>query len=387
MKKIMLLFVFISLLGIAEEQATITLPGKLVIEMPEKKEDIKVLQYGKDKMVIGSISGLSITETIKTTPDTAEFTVEKKTEGTSLSEVSSKNATAMAKLKKYMLSLGVKESDLTTVSYRTDSKKETKTEKIGESKRTYVAKQSVQIKMKPDDFYNVSDILGEYNIDDLELETQETTNGVATYKFDIEEKNNISVENVKEQMKMKYKNIKDKLSKIGINETLITYFNNDVKYEEQTKSTEVINYTVTNVLKIKVKDFSNIGKIISKGQELKMGINNDLSYSLSDEKRDKLMEEKETGLLNKLTEKAMRLLSKSKYIIGDPMNISTNQDYNFYVRPQNVSYGNYYSRNIDSVGIKNSSNANNALQIETPSEYEFSVTLSASFDVLKDVKR
>lgn len=355
----------------------------------ELKEDVnyqkEIKQYGTDKLVVGQLSNISVTEIIKTTPDIAEFSVTYLTSGSTAAESSDKNAKNMEKLKEYLKTLGIQKSDLETLNYRNYSSSESEIVQVGPKKEEYEVVQNVEVYMPVNLFYQVLDILEMYGIDTLDTMNSNSGSDLSRlYVFKMIEKNN-NKDEARRQMEMKFNTIKSKLEELGIKTPEITYYSNDKKDFTKTEKKIKKTYFVENTLKLKVRNFENLGKIISKSEELNMRISSEINYSLSDEKQDQVMKEKEKEIFEKLLSKVDRILNVSKYSSGDPVILSFNENgINF--RPNNLNYS-INSNYVNNFSVKsydqNESNGTSEVVIQTPSEYEITLTLSGNFDILK----
>ena len=107
----------------------------VVYSAPE--EDNKLarerLQYGKEYIVTGKINDVSGMGEITVKPDIIITNFELMTEADTLEKASEENAKSMNELKNYLLSIGVKESDIETARYTKGEKVE---EKLKDEKST-----------------------------------------------------------------------------------------------------------------------------------------------------------------------------------------------------------------------------------------------------------
>ena len=186
----------------------------------ELKEDVnyqkEIKQYGTDKLVVGQLSNISVTEIIKTTPDIAEFSVTYLTSGSTAAESSDKNAKNMEKLKEYLKTLGIQKSDLETLNYRNYSSSESEIVQVGPKKEEYEVVQNVEVYMPVNLFYQVLDILEMYGIDTLDTMNSNSGSDLSRlYVFKMIEKNN-NKDEARRQMEMKFNTIKSKLEELGI---------------------------------------------------------------------------------------------------------------------------------------------------------------------------
>ncbi|MDR1976131.1 MAG: hypothetical protein LBQ18_04000, partial [Campylobacteraceae bacterium] len=128
-----------------------------------------------------------------------------------------------------------------------------------------------------------------------------------------------------------------------------------------------------------------IGKIYAKAQELKMNVNNDLVYFVSDEKRQKALADYEGGLFEKLQKKAQRLIGDKEYSLGAVSNISVTSLASDNSRYSYRSYNQEYLTN--SANSITQTQAAQDVDINPPSAHEITIKISAGFDIVSGVKR
>jgi predicted transcriptional regulator len=276
----------------------------------------------------------------------------------------------MDELKKYMKALGVKDSDIETIDYKNYER--TITVPI-DSKTSYKTELTVTFNMKAGIFYKAIKLLESSGVKNLKKDDYNKD-----YYFTIEgveASEELSAQNVQ----IRYEKIKTALRDINITHI-------DIKSYETTQN-ERINqkakkYFVFNKIKIKILDFEHIGKIFTKAQELKMNINSDLHYSVSDEKRRKAIIDHESELFSKLLEKAERAIGDSGYTIGVPSELTI---FNMDVDHQKYEY-------YDSGGGLVTNGVNSArqtqiaqdLKLDLTSDYEITVGIRGNFDIVRE---
>jgi len=125
------------------------------------------------------------------------------------------------------------------------------------------------------------------------------------------------------------KKLKDFLSSLKINEADVSVLSYNYQDPEATEDTN--KYSTAATILVQNVNFNDFGKILTKAYELKMTVNKDISYSISDKLMDDVKAKYEKTALEKLTEKANRVLSSKNYYV-DPSSIqlTTNTDYYNY---------------------------------------------------------
>ncbi|MDR1614057.1 MAG: SIMPL domain-containing protein [Campylobacteraceae bacterium] len=340
------------------------------VESQNDFQTINRLKYGQDYIAVGTISATH-EENVNFKPDTAEFSITYLTEGATPNNASNRNIKNMDELKKYLKTLGVKESDISTAQYR-NYQRDVK-EPLGDN--LFATKLTATIKTSEDNIYNVIQLLEKNGISNLKKD--DYSSHAKLYHFTVETQ--AKSEN---EAKKNAKDIFEKISKT-LKNSGIAYI--DIR-EYETKQTlentrNVKKYFVSNTIDIKTSNFDSIGKIFTKAQELKMTINNNLHYSVSDEQREKVAKEIEGKLFEKLQEKAQRLITKKGFSLGAPSNIHIQNPY--------IRYDDYYESNnaMSNYAQTDQIQAANEVSIDPPSEYKTKFIISGSFDILQEVKR
>ncbi|MFD1260962.1 SIMPL domain-containing protein [Entomomonas asaccharolytica] len=333
--------------------------------------ELNKLKYGMDLVAVGSIN-VNVAEKLTLKPDTVEFSIKYTTEGTTPSEASDRNTTNMKTLTSYLQQLAIKQKDLTTVGYKnyekTSAQPLTKTDS-----QQYQTLLTVNVTIPSNKFYDVVKVLELQGISNLD-KVKDTDN---VYSFVISEIAN-SYDTTKQQAEKKYQTITEQLNTTGINQFTIEKYNNK-EADQPTK--EIKTYYVENTIKIRAYKFDDLGKIIAKAQELKMNVNNDFRYSVSDETKNKAIAELESKLLTKLQDKAKRSLSSGDYQLGAPQNLNISNSDGGGIYPRN-----YYAESdamVNTMVMKSSAGAQ--VDIQPPSEFEIMVNMNGNFDIIKKV--
>lgn len=331
--------------------------------------EVNKLKYGMDLVAVGSIN-VNVSEKLTLKPDTAEFSIKYTTEGTTPSEASDRNTTNMKAFTNYLQQLGIKQQDLTTIGYKnyeqTSAKPLTKTDA-----QQYQTLLTVNVTIPSNKFYDVVKVLEQQGISNLD-KVKDTDNN---YSFVISEIAN-SYDTTKQQAEKKYQTIAEQLKAKDISQLAIEKYNNK-EADQPTK--EVKTYYVENTIKIRTYKFDDLGKIIAKAQELKMTVNNDFRYSVSDETKNKAIAELESKLLTKLQDKAKRSLNSGDYQLGAPQNLNISNSDGGGIYPRN-----YYAESdamINTLAMKSAAGAQ--VDIQPPSEFEIMVNMNGNFDILK----
>lgn len=334
--------------------------------------ELQQLKYGKDLIPVGEINS-SIIDSIKLKPDTVEFSITLETEGSTSTEASDLNVETMKELKNYLSTLNITDDNLVTIDYKNRVK--TIAKENNQEDNHYQAFLNIVLTIDDNDsFINLNKALDKYNINDIsQLEEEKLTN---YYLFQIDSVAN-SESKAKEDLYQKYTNIANDLKNIGL--TNVSIKSSFVRQIDTDKINEQ-RYFVNNTLKIKINRLDLIGNIIAKAQELKMKVNNDISYSVSPEAIQTAVKEHETLLLNQLTTKVERLMAK-QYVVGAPISLEIQSRYPEAIYERNNSSSDQMMFKM--VSMKNYSN----VDIYTPPEYEITLTLSGSFETLKKVEQ
>jgi uncharacterized protein YggE len=352
------------------------IPQIFAAESQNDFQMINKLKYGSNHISVGTIN-VHYKENVNFTPDTAEFSITYLTEGATPSNASNRNIKNTDELKKYLKTLDIKESDISTVEYRNYQRSvlEPLNQKLFATKLTAI------IKTSQENVYNIIELLEKNGIDNLKKDDGNYASREGVYYFTIETKakdENAAKKNAKE--------IFEKISKT-LKSSSVTHI--DIKEYETTQSSEntkeVKKYFVSNTIKIKTSNFDNVGKIFAKAQELKMTINDSLHYSVSDEQRENIEKEVESSLFEKLQEKAHRLISKKGFSLGAVSNIHL---YTYDAYCSSNAYGSSANAVLNNLQL-NQIQIQKAeeVSINPPSEYKATFVISGSFDILQEVKR
>jgi uncharacterized protein YggE len=337
-------------------------------------QTINRLKYGSKYIAVGTLANVQYEEKVVFKPDIAEFSITYLTEGITPNNASNRNVKNMDELKKYLKTLGVQEKDISTVAYR--NYQHEVSEPMDDKSKKFATKLTVQIKASKDNLYDIIKLLEKNGVSNLEK--HEYGNYKDLYNFTIE--NTAQSENTaKKNTQAVFEKISKELQTSGITHIDIDDYET-TQISEDWK--EVKKYFVSNTINIKTSNFDNIGKIFTKAQELKMTINDDLYYKVSDEQRDKVQKEIEGRLLAKLHEKAQRLLGKNGFYLGAPTSIQIQNPYAGY-------NDDYYYRNkqrmVTNYGQMQTQEAAE-VSINPPSEYEAAFIMTGSFDILQEIK-
>ncbi|MDR2790776.1 MAG: SIMPL domain-containing protein [Campylobacteraceae bacterium] len=355
MKKILLIASIIGILAAQEENGFQT---------------INRLKYGQNHISVGTIS-VQYEENVNFTPDTAEFSITYLTEGTTPNNASNRNIKNMDELKKYLKTLGVKESEINTVGY--SNYQQSIYEMLDE--KLYATKLTVIIKVPQENIYNIIELLEKNGIDNLKKDGY--TANEELYYFTITAKaasENTAKKNAQE--------IFEKISKTLKNSGVAHIDIKEYETAQNSKETkEVKKYFVSNTIKIKTSNFDNIGKIFTKAQELKMTINDNLHYGISDAQREKVAKEVEGRLFEKLQEKAKRVINKSGFSLGAASNVHVKDPY--------TGNDDYYYRNGRNSVYAQAFQVQNAQEVDInpPSEYSAKFVINGSFDIIQEIKK
>lgn len=336
--------------------------------------ELQQLKYGKNLIPVGEITS-KITDNIILKPDTVEFYVTLETEGETPTEASNLNVETMKKLKTYLNTLNITDDNLVTTDYKNSVRTITKPD--SKNNTTYAAILNVVLTIDNNDsFINLNKILDKYGINNIyQIDDKNLTN---YYEFSIATTSNRE-SRAKDDLYKDFNNIANELKKIGLTNVSIKKY---MVREMEAKEIEEKHYFVNNTLKIKINKLDLIGKIIAKAQELKMQVNNNISYSVSPEAIQAALNEHETLLLNKLSAKVERLLDK-QYVLGAPITLSLDS------RDFDTSYSSFNNAKSQKryLGMDRSVDDAMDVDINTPPEYEVTLTLSGTFETLKKVEQ
>lgn len=336
------------------------------------KQLISQLTYGPDFVVVGNIN-VSVVDLIKMAPDTAEFSITYLTEGTTPNEASSCNVDNMKALTDFMASLGITKQELVTIAYKNYQKNIDK-EVEQENLKQYQTAITVNTDIGADKFLEAVALLEKSGISNI---VQQKYNGATYYSFVITEQAS-DPETTKKEAQQKLKLLEDEFKAKAIAQLTVADYTNQAIGPKTKKEKQ---YYVENTIKVKVTDFDNLGKIIAKAQSLKMTVNNDMRYSVSDTAKVKHIEKAQAGLLEKLTNKAVLLLGHKSYQLGSPKELFVNE--NGSVMPQEPFR---YARDEMVLNVGQSQlYAAPSVEIQAPSEFEIVVSMTGNFDIIKPI--
>lgn len=142
------------------------------------------------------------------------------------------------------------------------------------------------------------------------------------------------------------------------------------------------HHHVYNTLQIKINKLDVVSKIITKAQELKIKVNDDIFYSVSPDAIERAINDHERLLLNKLINKVERLLTK-QYLVGDPKYLDMRKaDYEQQSPKRRERF--YGAMNM-AMAPGSDDNATNKINIYAPSDFEIQLTLLGRFEIIKKV--
>lgn len=322
-------------------------------------------KYGKEVIAVGNIT-TKVIDKVKFKPDIAEFTVTYTTEANNYRDAASQNAEKMKIFNQFLVDSGVNEKDLTTVSYRNYENEIN--QPIDSQSKQYRSTYLIHLNIDQAQFFNTIELLDKHNIHDISQESNQ-----AYYVFELEQLAN-SQEQAKQLIQQQYQIITDELKKLGNNSMTITSYGNQ---EISPKTTIVKTYNVKNTLKVKVRNFDLISKIMTKAQEMNIIVNDDLNYDVSDEAIEQILQQHEQTLYNKLANKVGRLIGK-QYKLGDAISLNYYQQNNsFRNRPK--LYAGAYKQ------YASESKRGEMVEIQTPEEFEMEIILDGSFEITRSI--
>ena len=370
MKKTLMLIILLNI-GI-----TFTCYSANLRNINNNESQVEQLIYGKNLIPVGEIEA-SITESIKLKPNTVEFSVTLNTNGSTPSEASKLNAKYMKELKEYLVTLNIKDNNLETIDYKNYEQNDYK--QVNEENAQYSAKLNLVINIEDNEkFLELNKLLDKYNINDVRKFKDSEMDKKFTFTI-LESANSASM--AKNKVYQKYTTITNELKKRQLDNFTITA--SDI----ERISPEKINkkhYYVSNTVLIKINNLDVINKIIAKVQELKMKVNDDIFYSVSPDFIEQSMNDHEKTLLNQLSNKVERLLTK-QYLVGDPK----------YLEMKKADYQQQspkrQARLYGTLGMAMASvpdeDAANKINIYAPSDFEIQLTLTGKFEILKKIEQ
>lgn len=321
--------------------------------------------YGPDLVSVGQLQ-VSVNDIISLKPDVVTFSVTYRTKSRTSTQASNTNSITMQQFKRYLNELGIKENDLTTVSYRNYMADLEEGTEAGAGKR-YETCLLMGLDINQPQFLKVVSLLERQQINALRQASEQNS-----YEFAIIE-TAATPQAAKDAANKKYHSLVPELIKLGINNLTIKNYVNSVT----TNAQQTVNmYFVENALQIKLRNFDQIGKIIAKAQLLGMTMNDDLNYQVSEAARSKALQANESQILSKLENKASGLLSNNDYLLGAVTNLEFSEN---DVSTPPMPY--YQSDNVF-----HSMPATKNVVISTPSTFKIRLSLTGSFDILKAMK-
>lgn len=330
--------------------------------------EFQQLKYGKNAIAVGEIN-TSVTNIIAVKPDTAEFSVTYVTEGETPNDASNRNAKNMKTFNEYLNQLGISDDNLTTIGYQNYQQEQQHV--IDNPAKRYTSTFTVYLDIDNKQFFDVVNVLDQNQINGIRQD-----NDNKYYLFKIQGTSD-SESSAKQLSQQKYQLIVNQLNKLGINNISVASYDTVIASPE---SETVKKYYVQNTIKIKVNDFTLLGKIIAKAQELKMTVNNDMNYSVSESAKNAVLAKYEQTIYQELAAKATRLLGQ-QYQLGVPSTLNSTEN-SYDLQPRN--YG--YNRAMVNVGQSQLFEAQD-IDIQAPTEFTISLTMSGTFEIIKHINR
>lgn len=334
------------------------------------------LQYGKEYIVTGKINDISGAGEIIVKPDIIITNFELMTEADTLEKASEENAKSMNELKKYLLSIGVKENDIETSRYSKGEKVEErfKDEKSNIYKTTF----QVIITMENDKFYPVTDVLSKENI----IELKNINSDYRKNFYFVIESFDKNREASRKLAKEKYDRIESSLKKLGVQD--VSIFNYNVQETKETEKKKT--YTITHAFKVKMKSSVDMGKLLKKCETLRIKNPGSMTYDISEELRTKATMEAYEKAMNNLYEKARIIIKNRGYELGDITiwdRTQSGRDYMPLPAPavmmnQRSMTASYF---MDEKAIESTDIPFSAAQ-----EMKITARVSASFDIINKIK-
>ena len=355
------LFIFLSLFT----------AGKSELSAFESEMEKTRLQYGEKYIVIGSINNLVGKGEVKVKPDILITEFELKTEGNTLDQASNENAKTMTEFKNYLLSIGVEPDSIETSRYTRSEGTSDKNdnEKTGKYKTLLEVRLS---NLDTNKFYQVVDILEKEGINELKR-----SNDYSSYYYSYIIESPVTNENAaKQAVKDKYDRIENRLISLGVNNISIGNYRTTEAAPEKKKV-----FYVTHTFRVKMKASTDMGKVLKKGQSLKIKNPGTLSYDVSEATRKKATLEAYEKAMSELADKSKSLLKNRGYELGDLKYLNDGSPYWDYgmgdkiVMMQNSSFA------IDEKMASGSGDID--IPFSTSQEFKITVTLTASYDILK----
>ncbi len=137
--------------------------------------------------------------------------------------------------------------------------------------------------------------------------------------------NKPTVEAAQKEANQKINKITDELKKQGIEEKYIKTINYSVYPEYDYRAGQkIVGYNVNITLKVKVKDFEKINKVIDVGTSLGANQVGGLNFTIDDEKLEELKMEARKQAIEKAKVKAKEIANASGIKLGRLVNVSEN---------------------------------------------------------------
>lgn len=334
------------------------------------------LQYGKEYIVTGKINDVSGVGEVTVKPDIIITNFELMTEADTLEKASEENAKSMNDLKKYLLSIGVKENDIETSRYAKGEKVEEKLK--DEKSNIYKTTFQVIITMENDKFYPATDILSKENIIELKNINSDYKKN---FYFEIEsfDKNR---ETSRKLAKEKYDRIESSLKKLGVQDVSIFNYNVEETKETEKKKT----YTITHAFKVKMSSSVDMGKLLKKCEALRIKNPGSMTYDISEELRDKATMEAYEKAMNNLYEKAKVIIKNRGYELGDVTVWDRTQSGRDYLPVPAPAVMMNQSRVNAKYFVSQADSDSTDIPFSTAQEMKITARVSASFDIINKVK-
>ena len=334
------------------------------------------LQYGKEYIVTGKINDVSGVGEVTVKPDIIITNFELMTEADTLEKASEENAKSMNDLKKYLLSIGVKENDIETSRYAKGEKVEEKLK--DEKSNIYKTTFQVIITMENNKFYPVTDILSQENIIELKNINSDYRNNFY-FVIDTFDKNR---ETSRKLAKEKYDRIESSLKKLGVQD--VSIFNYNVEETKETEKKKI--YTITHAFKVKMKSSIDMGKLLKKCEALRIKNPGRMTYDISEELRDKATLEAYEKAMNNLYEKAKIIIKNRGYELGNVTIWDRTQSGRDYLPIPAPAVMMNQSRVNAKYFVSQADSDSTDIPFSTAQEMKITARVSASFDIINKVK-
>lgn len=361
MKKYYLLGILLFLVSFSE--------GSYKSPQEIQQENIR-LQYGDKFIIVGTINNLVGKGEVKVKPDIIITEFELKTEGNSLDDASDKNAKSMKEFKDYLMSIGVKSEEIETSRY-TRSEGTVPKDK-NEKKDEYRTEIRVQLNsIDTGKFYDIVDVLEKEGIGELTK-----VSSYDSYYYTIKSPNT-NKDSSKKMAKEKYDRIENSLKMIGVTNISILDYKTS---EAETEMKKV--YYVTHAFRVKLKTSMDMGKILKKGQSLKIKNPGNMSYDVSDEIKKKATLEAYDKAMTDLDDKSKVILKNRGYELGDIKYLNDSSPYWDYGTNRNNTI---FMQNSGSIQLDSRAEISigEDIPFSVAQEMKISVSLTASYDILK----